>query len=169
MTNKNYTNILSSLMDQYQHDILMTVTLSLLWIVTLAILAVSGTAIWPILISLLAVPAAAPFIPLMRMLLLINIGLLALYGVAAALMKLLGQSSPFTKLVTFNFSCGMLVNLLYLFSQNGAIEIASQLNVLMTPLWFIVSFFLSCMLAFMPAVLAAAVSKLVCAVLSILK
>ena len=155
----HYSDIFTSMMSQFKQDIILTITMHALMLTTLIILAVSGTAIWPVIVSLVFSSSVSVLLPQLRTILFINVGLLLLCICIQIFSAFLRRPGTLIRQALLSFTLGLLVNFLYLCSQNDVIQSMIQLDFLLTPLWFIISFFLSCILAFLPAVLCTAASQ----------
>ena len=150
----SYLNILY---DHFERDQTLTIVATVYFTIIAIMMLLAGLAIWPAVIY--GATAQTAFHALCRNVLLCNVFLLVFHVALAAVLLWFDKHFSFVKTVLITLSAGGVFNLIVLLSQSGAFLSNTGVDFTLTLLWFILSFFLSWVLALLPAVLVAGIAK----------
>lgn len=145
--------------DRIVHDRILTAILTAYFTVTLILIMLAGLTIWPVILTLMNSDAAvAPFCAAVFK---ANLPLLVVYFVVAGVFMFFERSFSFGKTMLINVGIGGFVNLIVLIMQRYSLAGMDLPNVMLSLLWFIISFFLSWILAILPSMLIGGLAKLI--------
>lgn len=147
------------LLERHEHDQVLTVIITAYFTFVLILMLLAGIAVWPVMLS--GSGSDSVFAPLCRTLLTGNLLLLTVYVLCAAVLLWFDRSFSLVKTALINLGTGGVVNLVLLLSQSGALHSGADADLMLTLLWFVLSFFLAWVLALVPAVLVAAAAKVI--------